>query len=114
MERRRSRGKESRMNGVQRVAWAVLVVFSSFTAWVLWKVGFRGIWQTLLGGPAGWQVLADLVIALTIVLSWLRMDAQRNGRAFAPWLVLTLVLGSIGPLLYLALGRSGRARDARV
>ncbi len=54
--------------------------------------------------PAGWQVLADLVIALLLVLSYLVPDARKAGRNPWPWLVLTLFLGSIAPLLYLALG----------
>ena len=54
---------------------------------------------------AGWQVLADLVVALVLVLSWLIPDARRHGRNPWPWVIATPLVGSVAPLLYLALGR---------
>ena len=47
------------------------------------------------------QVFTDLVIALVLVLLWLIPEAKRNGKSPWPWVVLTLVSGSFGPLLYL-------------
>ena len=47
---------------------------------------------------------AALVIALGLFLVWMWRDAKAAGRNPWPWLVLTLVAGSIGPLIYL-LGR---------
>jgi hypothetical protein len=46
-------------------------------------------------------VLADLVIALTLVMIWLWRDARTGGRNPWPWIGLTLIAGSFGPLLYL-------------
>ena len=47
------------------------------------------------------QVLADLAIALVLVLVWLWRDAKATGRNPVPWVVLTLATGSFGPLIYL-------------
>jgi len=45
--------------------------------------------------------LADLVIALSVFLVWMWRDARAIGRNPWPWLVMTLAIGSFGPLLYL-------------
>ncbi len=46
-------------------------------------------------------MLLDLVIALFLVLTWLWNDARTSGRNPWPWIGITLVAGSFGPLLYL-------------
>jgi hypothetical protein len=85
----------------------VTAVFSAFTAWAVGQTGLVGFFTQLLAAPAGWQVLADLVIALVLVLAWVRRDSRAQGRLFWPFALLTLALGSIGPLLYLVLRRPG-------
>ena len=67
------------------------------------QVGYIGIFYYHRHSPAGWQVFADLVIALLLVLLWLVPHAKESGRNPWPWVVLTLLLGSFGPLLYLVL-----------
>ena len=78
-----------------------LVLFGALTAAALWQHGYWGIlaphFQTFGGG----QVLTDLVIALTLVMVWMWQDAKATGRNIWPWLAVTLVLGSFGPLIYL-------------
>jgi hypothetical protein len=81
----------------------VITVFTVFTLWVLSRTGLVGFYEQLLSSPAGWQVFADIAIALTMVLAWIWHDARSAGRRFWPYAVLTLALGSIGPLLYLLL-----------
>jgi Terpene cyclase DEP1 len=97
---------------MQRVLLSlVLAGFCVLSALALWHHGYWGIiapqFQTL--GTA--QVLADLVIALGMVMVWMWRDARAAGRNAWPWIVLTLVAGSFGPLLYL-LSRTG-AKPAR-
>ena len=81
----------------------VTAAFSAFTFWALAQTGLVGFYEQLLGSPAGMQVFADIAIALVLVLAWMWRDARANGRRFWPYAVLTLALGSIGPLLYLLL-----------
>ena len=45
---------------------------------------------------------------------WMWRDAAATGRNVWPLIVLTLTLGSIGPLLYLLLAPQQRAVGARV
>ena len=85
----------------------VTAAFSAFTFWVLAQTGLVGFYEQLLGSPAGMQVFADIAIALVLVLAWMWRDARANGRRFWPYAVLTLALGSIGPLLYLLLMPAG-------
>ena len=79
----------------------VLVLFGALSAIALWKHGYWGIIAPHFQSFGGGQVLADLVIALVLVMIWMWRDAKAAGRAIWPWIAVTLVLGSIGPLLYL-------------
>jgi hypothetical protein len=85
----------------------VLVLFSALTAAALWQSGgLLGIPSWHMKSFGGAQVLADLVIALTLFMLWMWRDAQATGRSAWPWLIATLALGSIGPLLYLLTRRA--------
>lgn len=85
------------------LAIIVLIPFTLLTVYAVAQVGYIGIFDYHRHSPAGWQVFADLVIALLLVLSWLVPEARRAGRNPWPWVVLTLFLGSFGPLLYLVI-----------
>ncbi len=87
------------------LAIVLLVPFTALTAYAVWQVGYIGIFDYHRHSPAGWQVFADLVVALILVLSWMISDARRQGRLVWGWIAATLALGSIGPLLYLATGK---------
>jgi hypothetical protein len=91
----------------------VTAAFSAFTLWVLAQTGLVGFYEQLLGTPAGWQVFADIVIALVLVLAWMWRNAADNGRRFWPYAIVTLTLGSIGPLLYLLLMPSAAHTQGR-
>ncbi|HIB64457.1 MAG TPA: DUF2834 domain-containing protein [Phycisphaerales bacterium] len=79
----------------------ITIAFTCLSGVALWKHGYLGIWKPLLTTWSGVQVLADLLIALFLVLSWLYKDARAKGRAYVPWVIVTLLLGSFGPLFYL-------------
>jgi hypothetical protein len=79
----------------------ILIPFTILTALALWHHGYWGILEPHFKTFGGGQVLADLVIALSLVLAWMWRDAKAKGRAYLPWFLLTLVMGSFGPLLYL-------------
>jgi hypothetical protein len=92
----------------RKVLILVLALFSCLTAVALWRHGYWGIVEPHFQSFGAAQVLADLVIALTLALVWMRADAKRTNRAFWPWLALTLAAGSFGPLLYLLAGKPSR------
>lgn len=79
----------------------VLVGFSALTALAVYEYGYIGFFQQELSSLPGWTVLVDLVIALSMVIFWMWDDARERGMSVLPYVVLTLALGSVGPLLYL-------------
>lgn len=77
-----------------------LLVLGAVTAIALWHDGLLGIFAAATHSYGSMQIFADLVIALSLVMVWMWRDAQNTGRNVWPWIVLTLIAGSFGPLLY--------------
>lgn len=79
----------------------VLIVFAALTGYTLAHYGGLFAWLAFYTrDPASWQVVADLVITMCLLLVFIRRDAQASGRPFVPWAVFCLVVGSFAPLLY--------------
>ncbi len=85
----------------QIVAAVVLADFVAFSAYAIAQHGYVGLFTQHLTNAAGMQVFVDLVIALTIVMAWMWQDARAHDINPVPYVLLTLGLGSIGPLAYL-------------
>lgn len=80
---------------------ALLVDFAVLTAYALFASGFSGMIDFFASGNLWtYQLTADFLIALGISVAWMIGDARKRGVSWTPYLVLTLCLGSIGPLLY--------------
>ncbi len=80
---------------------SVLIVFGALTGYTLAHHGGLLAWLAFYTqDPASWQIFADLVITMCLLLVFIRRDAQANGRPFVPWAVFSLATGSFGPLLY--------------
>jgi hypothetical protein len=90
---------------MRTLAILMLIPFSALSLYAIWDVGYWGIFDYHRHSSAGWQVFTDLVVALVLVLTWLIPEAKKAGKNPWPWVALTLFLGSIGPLLYLALNK---------
>ena len=82
------------------ILWLVFIGFTVLTAVAVLNHGAIGIFQYQLANFAGAQVLVDLVIALTFFLVWMWQDTKKRGVSPWPWIALTLVAGSFGPLIY--------------
>ena len=84
------------------VAFVVLAIPSAMTAWELGVVeGLLHFFKVGQTDIAVLQGFVDLVVALSILVVWMVQDARSRGVAFAPYILLTLLLGSFGPLTYL-------------
>jgi len=81
--------------------WVVLADFTALTAFAVWQFGIVGLFDAAFANVATITVFADLVISLSLVMIWMTGDARQRGASALPYVVTTLLLGSIGPLLYL-------------
>lgn len=81
----------------------VAVLFTAYSTMVAVDHGYTGFISLALREAWGMQMLLDLCISLTMVTSLLVVDARRRKRAAWPWVVITALLGSVGPLWYLVL-----------
>ncbi|HSV08007.1 MAG TPA: DUF2834 domain-containing protein [Candidatus Binatus sp.] len=98
------------MNAKQLGLSIVLLDFVGLTAYATYQYGVVGIVEAVAANAVTVTLFVDLVIALSLVLSWMWQDARERGAAVAPYVVLTLVFGSVGPLLYLIRRESGLSR----
>ncbi|WND01754.1 hypothetical protein QGN29_09330 [Temperatibacter marinus] len=86
---------------LRSLALILLVPFSLLTVYAVMEVGYIGVFDYQRHSPAGWQVFFDLVLSLLLILIWMIPNARENGRNPWPFVMVTLFLGVIGPLLYL-------------
>lgn len=83
------------------VLLVVTAAFGALTAKALVDVGVWGIFEPHFTTWGGAQVFADLVILALLSCFWMAADARRRGTSALPFVLLTLAIGSFGPLLYL-------------
>ncbi len=89
------------MNSKQLALSAVLIAFLADEAYALYLYGYFGFFRMMFANFASFTALVDLVIALVLILAWMGDDARKRNVSALPFLLLTLALGSVGPLLYL-------------
>ena len=87
---------------------AVTAVFGVLTGIALADVGYLGIFEPHFQSWGAAQVLADLVILALLACVWMTADSRTSGIPAWPFIVVTILAGSFGPLLYLIV----RARKA--
>ena len=79
----------------------VLIDFLALTAYAVSQVGYLGILEAGLASWGSAQIFADLVIACSLAVVWMVVDARERGLNPWPYVGVTLFAGSFGPLLYL-------------
>jgi hypothetical protein len=79
----------------------VIGLFGVLTAFALADVGYFGILEPHFQSWGGGQVFADLAILAILGCTWMIADARSSGLNPWPFVFLTLVGGSFGPLSYL-------------
>lgn len=89
------------MNARLTALAATILAFGALTATALWDVGYFGILKPHFETWGGAQVFTDLVILAILACIWMIADARHRHLPAWPFIALTLVAGSFGPLLYL-------------
>ncbi|MEM9743385.1 MAG: DUF2834 domain-containing protein [Pseudomonadota bacterium] len=98
------------MTGRALALIVVLVAFGALTALALQDVGYFGIIEPHFQSYGGAQVFFDLVIVAGLSCLWMLDDARKQGGNAWPYVVITLVAGCFGPLLYLLVRELRTAR----
>jgi hypothetical protein len=92
---------EDAMNRKQLTLSAALIVLLAMDVYSIGLYGYIGFFRMALANFAGVTAFVDLAIALVLILVWIGDDARERNATAIPYIVLTLALGSVGPLLYL-------------
>lgn len=90
-----------------------LVAFVVFTVYTVLVAVEHGLWALVpMHMVGGWptQVFIDLVLALVGFLVLAAPDARRRGIDIRPFMVATVLLGSVGMLAYLVRRQLGEPR----
>ena len=87
---------------------AVLADFTALSIYAVWQFGLVGLFEAVFANAATITAFVDLVIALSLVMIWMWQDARQRGVSALPYFAVTLVAGSVGPLLYLLLRPADR------
>jgi hypothetical protein len=89
------------MNRKQLLLSAALIVLLACDAYSIYLYGYVGFFRVILSNFSGFTALVDLVIALVLILAWMADDVRARNTSAVPYVILTITLGSVGPLLYL-------------
>lgn len=78
-----------------------IAAFAALTAQALMHGGLSGIIRPHFQSWGGAQVFSDLVILAFLSCLWIRADARKRGMRAWPYILLTILAASFGPLIYL-------------
>ncbi|HJU43918.1 MAG TPA: DUF2834 domain-containing protein [Vicinamibacterales bacterium] len=91
---------------------AALVIFIYQTLVVLTGMGYAGFIASIGLNEATKLTFLDLAISLLLIMGWMWQDAAARRRNVIPYLVITVLFGSAGPLLYLLMERKAKTATA--
>jgi hypothetical protein len=102
------------MNLKRFVPALLLVGFSALTLEVVLLDGYTEWLRIAFANRSAGLLLLDLTIACSLAIGWMVRDARARNATVWPFAILTVLLGSVGPLAYLTLRSASnrRANDA--
>lgn len=78
-----------------------LLGFAVLTGYALYDVGILGIFGAATANSGAVQVFVDLVIVCFLACVWMFIDGRKRSLNPWPYIVVTVLAGAFGPLLYL-------------
>jgi len=99
-------------------ALALFIIFALHTAWAMAiaEQSLLAFGVELISSPDTAQLVIDLYLMAGLACVWMLGDARSRGeswRGVLPYLLLTAVFVSLGPLLYIAVKGLSRRADGR-
>jgi hypothetical protein len=88
------------MNAKQIGLAGLLAAFVALTGYAVYQDGLLAFVDLQAASAVQMQISVDLIIALVFAMVWMWRDAHARGISPIPYIVLTLLLGSIGLLTY--------------
>ena len=103
--------------GLRSCALALLVLFSLYTGWTMLNAeqSLFAFGLELISRPDTAQLVIDLYLMAALAGIWMAKDNRSRGGSLIdllPYLILTAVFVSVGPLLYLVVKGFNRERQA--
>ena len=95
------------------LALAALLGFAAYTGYTMWTAqqSLMAFGMGLMSSPDTAQVVIDLYLLAVLACVWMYRDARARGRsltAVLPYLLVTAVFVSLGPLLYIVVNGFSR------
>jgi hypothetical protein len=103
------RQKEMHMSKKQWALGFVLFDFVALNLYVISQYGVGEMIELVTANAVTVLAMVDLTIALGLIVAWMWNDARDRGISVLPYVAVTLLLGSIGPLIYLLRTSTDRA-----
>ena len=100
------------MNRKQWLLAFVLFDFCALNLYVMSQYGLGDMIALVTANAVTVLAFVDLTIALSLITVWMWNDARDRGISVLPYVAVTLLLGSIGPLIYLI--RTGASTESEV
>jgi|GEM_PF-3430681 len=92
--------------------WIVTAAFGAYSFWALAQVGYLGLWQGGFANIGATQITLDLIVSSILLIGFVARDCKAQGRAWWPWALATVLLGSFGTLGYLLWPQKAAAQAA--
>ena len=97
------------MNAKVILILAVLIAFGGLTGYAVYDVGILGIFGAGAASSGAVQIFVDLIIVCGLACIWMYFDAPKRNLNPWPYIVITVLTASFGPLLYLLRREWGNA-----